>query len=169
MTQQELLTYLSAHAIEYQRYEHKPLFTCEDVASVVPLLHMPGVGVKNLFLKDRKKNMYLIVAADTTVIQLKTVAAILGVKDLRFASVDNLRDHLGVEPGSVTPFAVVHDTDHQVEIILDMVLLQQMQIQVHPLNNTATIVVAIADVLKFFALQKKTYRVYDFEHNTFLR
>jgi Ala-tRNA(Pro) deacylase len=165
-TQQALLDYLSTHDIPYTLYTHAPLFTCEQAKDIVAQMNIPGAGVKNLFLKDSKKNLYLITTLDDTKVDLKTVGKTLGAKELRFADATLLMDYLGIEPGSVTPLALINDTQSQVKVIIDAAVLKCNFIQVHPLKNSATVVITPADLIKFFALTNKPYLVYDFINNT---
>lgn len=161
-TQEQLLNYLRTHNIAYQLYTHPQLFTCEQAAEIVAQLHLPGMGIKNLFLKDSKKKLYLIVATYATRVDLKTVGKTLEAKELRFADAQLLMQHLGVEPGSVTPLALINDTEQAVQAIIDAEILNQEYIQVHPLKNDATVVITPADLLNFFASIKRPYLVYDF-------
>ena len=121
--------------------------------------------VKNLFLKDDKKTLHLIVAASTTRVDLKTVGEVLALKGLRFADATLLMNHLGVEPGSVTPLAVINDKDCAVQVIIDATLLKQKYLQVHPLKNSATVVITPTDLLTFFCLINRSYMMYDFVTN----
>src|SRR5579885_987110 len=90
--------------ISTQLFKHEPLFTCEQAEYATKTLGIPGAQCKNLFLKDSKKKLYLIVALALTKIELKKVGNSLSAKELRFADAQLLMENLGVEPGSVTPF-----------------------------------------------------------------
>ena len=57
--------------------------------------------------------------------------------------------HLGVEPGSVTPFALINDTAHQVRLALDRGLAGGGTVNAHPLVNTMTTSIARDDLVKF--------------------
>lgn len=162
LTQAQLLAYLQQHQIPYQLYQHAPVFTCEEATKVIEELQIPGVGIKNLFLKDSKKRLYHLVATYNTRVDLKSTGAVLGAKELRFANAELLMQYLGVEPGSVTPLALINDVDHAVQIIVDADLFKHDLIQVHPLNNDATVVITPADLVKFFTLLQRTYTLYDF-------
>jgi len=168
-TQEQLLEYLTAHSIAYKLYTHAPLFTCEQALEIIEQLKMPGMGVKNLFLKDDKKKLYLIVAAYTTCVDLKTTGNVLQAKGLRFADATLLMHHLGVEPGSVTPLALIHDKEQKVQAIIDANLFKQEYIQVHPLKNSATVVITPADLVTFLASINKRYLVYDFTKNEIIK
>ena len=160
-----LLAYLTEHQIAYELFRHEPLFTCEQAVACMARLNMPGVGVRNLFLKDDKKKLYLIVAADGARIDLKQVGKTIGTKGLRFADAQLMLQYLDVTPGSVTPLALMHDTEKVVQPLIDASLFTHQYIQIHPLKNDATLVIASADLLKFLAMHARTYCIYDFEHH----
>lgn len=164
-TKEQLLQYLQENHINYQLYTHDPLFTCEQALEIVAKLNMPGMGVKNLFLKDDQKKLHLISAAYSTTINLKEVGKNLGLKGLRFADETLLMNHLYVKPGSVTPLALINDQKQQVQMILDAELFKQKFLQVHPLKNEATVVIAPSDLVIFFNLINRPYVQYDFINN----
>jgi Ala-tRNA(Pro) deacylase len=116
---------------------HPPLFTVEQSKSLRGPIS--GAHVKNLFLKDKKSTLFLVSACEDTEIDLKTLHTIIGAQGrLSFGSPDTLHARLGVEPGSVTPLAVINDTEHRVSVVLDKRLLAHERINVHPLVNTMT-------------------------------
>ncbi len=164
-TQEQLLAYLTSHHINYKLYTHPPLFTYQQAEEIVAKLQIPGTGIKNLFLKDSKKRLYLISATYHTAVDIKTVRKTLDAKELRFADATLLMDNLGVEPGSVTPLALINDTQQVVQAIIDAELLKQEYIQVHPLQNTATVVITPTDLITFFKTTNRPYLVYDFATN----
>lgn len=161
-TKQEILQYLQKNQIPYTLYEHAPLMTVEQGLQIIKSLNIPGAIIKNLFLKDDSKKLYLISATIDTRIDLKNFGKTIGAKGLRFADAELLNNHLGVQPGSVTPLAMINDSTQTVQIFLDANVLHKKQIQIHPLNNDATIVIKSTDLQKFFNLINKTYIVYDF-------
>lgn len=161
-TQEQLLQYLQTNQISYHFYNHEPLFTCDQALDIVAKLNIPGMGVKNLFLKDDQKKLYLISAAYNTQINLKEVGKNLGFKGLRFADATLLMNHLHVEPGSVTPLALINDQEQQVQVILDAQLFKQEHLQVHPLKNDATVVITPADLMIFLNLINRPCVIYDF-------
>lgn len=163
--QTALLAHLQEQQIAYELFRHEPLFTCEQAVACMARLNMPGIGIRNLFLKDDKKNFYLIVAADGDRIDLKQVGKTLGTKGLRFADAQLMLQYLDVTPGSVTPLALIHDTEKRVQSLIDASLFTHQYIQMHPLKNDATVVIASVDLLKFLAIHERTYHVYDFKQH----
>jgi Ala-tRNA(Pro) deacylase len=131
------------------RHDHPPLRTVED--SQKHRGHMQGGHAKNLYVRDRKKKNYLIIAEENQPIDLKTLATAMGTDRLSFGSPDRLMEHLGVIPGSVTPFSVINDPDHKVTVYFDQTLADMEQANFHPLTNDQTVTIAIADLMQFFS------------------
>jgi len=148
-TPADLFRRLEKLGIHTTTVEHPPAFTVEDLAAHVA--YIPGVHVKNLFLCDAKKKMWLVVTPSDRRIDLKAIPGLIGAARLSFGSVDRLRRTLGVEPGSVSPFAVINDPGAQVQVILDAAMMEETFINAHPLVNTQTTTVRAADLLHFIA------------------
>lgn len=135
-------------SITYKTYEHQPLFTCEEAS--VAYSKYPSFGMcKNLFLKDKKKRYWLLIALVDTQVRFKELAKQLEAPELRFANPDELKQYLGVTPGSVTPFGLINDTHHMVHVIVDEALMQQPTVGFHPLSNDATTLISSTDLKKF--------------------
>ena len=169
LNQKQLLDYLDKHQISYTFFAHPPLFTCEQAADIATQINMPGTGIKNLFLKDSKKRLFLIIATYNTRVDLKAVGKALEAKELRFADATLLMNYLGVEPGSVTPLALINDTEHTVQAIIDTNIFRQEYIQVHPLKNDATVVITPADLITFFNVTNRQILSYDFSNNQIVK
>lgn len=142
--------YLADHEIGYERYDHPPVFTVEDVNRLVPPL--PAAKTKNLFLRDNKgQRHFLVVVGDEKRVELKTLSGLLGSSRLRFGSADRLKKHLGVDPGAVSLFGVVNDVDNAVEVIIDGELWESEAFQFHPLVNTSTLIISRDNLKRFLA------------------
>lgn len=134
--------------IASETVEHEPVFTVAESRSVKE--RIPGAHSKNLFLKDKKGRFFLITAKDDTPIDLKRTHEALGASGrLSFGSAEQLRALLGVEPGSVTPFAVINDAEGQVTMILDANLMEHERVNFHPLVNSMTTGVSREDLVAF--------------------
>jgi Ala-tRNA(Pro) deacylase len=72
-----------------------------------------------------------------------------------------MRAALGVEPGSVTPFALVNESAAAVTVVLDAEMLMRDPLNYHPLVNTATTALAPADLLRFLAACGHRPRILD--------
>jgi len=152
--------FLARHGIAAPRYEHPAVMTVEESDRLVPRL--PGAKTKNLFLRDRKGTRHLLctIAADRPVDLNRLGEALVGGR-VGFASADRLLRHLGITPGSVSLLALVNDTAHAVEFVIDRALWEADAIQAHPLVNTATMCIAHADLEKFLAATGHPPRVLD--------
>ncbi|MCW8835759.1 MAG: prolyl-tRNA synthetase associated domain-containing protein [Rhodospirillales bacterium] len=146
-TPERLLETLSALGIAVDTFTHPPIMTVED--GTEHWRDIPGVHCKNLFLKDAKGVYWLIVAPVDRAIALKTLPERIGSKRLSFAQPERLREVLGVEPGSVTPFALINDVDRKVRVVLDHWMMQQPLLTFHPLVNTMTTAIRSGDLLQF--------------------
>jgi Ala-tRNA(Pro) deacylase len=154
----DIYAFLSEHGIRYQRQDHPAVFTCEQGLRLVP--HLPGAKTKNLFLRDRKgRQHFLVVVGYEKAVDLKALAALLGVSKLGFASPDRLRRFLGVDPGSVSALGLVNDTDGDVALIFDKDLWAADAFQCHPLVNTSTLVISRDDLRRFFDITGHQIRI----------
>lgn len=148
--EEKLYTYLHEQGIIFACYEHEPAFTCDQMGTIKKHLPEHG-GIKNLFLKDKKKRYYLLSASYDTKVDLKTLAKEWEAPDLRFARPEELEAILGVKAGSVTPFALLNDSERKVSVFFDKKMFSYTQIGLHPLRNDKTLLVAPLDVEKFVA------------------
>jgi len=148
LTPQQLFDRLAGLGIPHHTVEHAPVFTVEEAKVHRGVL--PGHHIKNLFLRNKKEQMWLVVALEDRAIDLKQLGERLGAGRLSFGSPDRLRKYLGVEPGSVTPLSLINDTGHEVRLVLDQGLRDGGPVNAHPLTNTMTSALSLADLLRFF-------------------
>ena len=148
LSPQQLFDRLAELGIDHKTVEHEAVFTVEQAKQHRGVL--PGHHIKNLFLRNKKEEMGLVVALEDRAIDLKRLGERLGAGRLSFGSPERLRTWLGVEPGSVTPFSVINDTPHKVSLVLDSGLRDGGPINAHPLTNTMTSAIALPDLLRFF-------------------
>lgn len=144
---EDLQQRLKGLGIETRTINHPPVFTVEEAKALRG--ELPGGHIKNLFLRNKKGAMWLVVCLEDRQIDLKALAAALDGGRFSFGSAERLMSHLGVLPGSVTPFAVINDRDRQVKIVLDKALLELDPVNCHPLVNNMTTVIATADLIRF--------------------
>ncbi len=157
---QQLFAKLATLGIAQRTVEHPPVFTVEEAKALRG--NLPGHHIKNLFLRNKKEEMWLVVALEDRAIDLKRLGEALGAGRLSFGSPDRLRRHLGVEPGSVTPFALVNDETHLVRLALDRGVAEGGPVNAHPLVNTMTTAIAPADLLRLFEATGHAPRWLDF-------
>ena len=110
---------------------------------------MPGAHSKNLFLKDKVGQFFLICAKSDTPIRLNKLHPHLGSKRLSFGKAEALLEKLGVTPGSVTLFSIINDTEQDVTLIIDQRLTEHDVVNFHPLLNDATTAISSDDMIKF--------------------
>jgi len=144
----DLFAYLDSLGIAHRTVRHPPVFTVEEARAARGRL--PGGHSKNLFLRDKKGPAFLVVAEEDAAIELKSLHRLLGASGrFSFGSPELLREYLGVEPGSVTPFAVINDKAGRVTVVLDAGLLAHDLLNFHPLVNTGTTTISRAALLEF--------------------
>jgi len=148
LTPQQLFARLEALGLAHRSVEHAPVFTVEEAKAHRG--ELPGHHIKNLFLRNKKEEMWLVVALEDRAIDLKRLGKVLDAGRLSFGSPDRLRRALGVEPGSVTPFAVANDSEYRVTLVLDRALCDGGPVNAHPLTNTMTTAISFADLARFF-------------------
>ena len=148
VTPNQFFAVLDALGIAHKTVKHPPLFTVEQ--SRVLRGQIPGGHTKNLFLRDKKYELYLVVALEDADIELKGLHRRLGASGrFSFGSSNLLREVLGVEPGAVTPFGAINDTQGRVTIVLDTPMMEHETLNYHPLVNTMTTSIKRGDLLKF--------------------
>ena len=160
LSPQQLFARLDSLGLGHRTVSHPPVFTVEQAKAHRGVL--PGHHIKNLFLRNKKEEMWLVVALEDRTIDLKWLGEALGAGRLSFGSPERLRRHLGVEPGSVTPLALINDTGHRVRLALDRGLEGDGPINAHPLTNTMTTALSLADFRRFFAASGHAPRWLDF-------
>ena len=148
MTPDQLFAYLDSLGIAHATVKHPPLFTVEQSRALRG--QIPGGHTKNLFLRDKKYELYLVVALEDADIDLKSLHRQLGATGrFSFGSSDLLREVWGVEPGAVTPFGAINDTLNRVTVVLDAAMMEHATLNYHPLVNTMTTSIQRDDLVKF--------------------
>jgi len=147
-TPQELLRHLEALGMRAATHHHEPVFTVEAAQAVKG--DLPGAHTKNLFLRDKKGTMWLVVAIHDRDVDLHALASVLQTRGrLSFGSADRLMRYLGVTAGSVTPFALLNDHGNKVSVVLDEGLRGQDVWNAHPLDNGMTTAITRDEMLRF--------------------
>jgi Ala-tRNA(Pro) deacylase len=143
----QLFAHLQGLGIQTRTARHPPVFTVEEARALRG--NLPGSHIKNLFLRNKKGEMWLVVAEEDRAIDLKTLGEKLGAGRLSFGSPERLMTYLGVPPGAVTPFAIINDRQGQVKVAIDRAILAQSPVNCHPLTNDMTTAIAPGDLLAF--------------------
>jgi Ala-tRNA(Pro) deacylase len=150
-TPQALFACLDALKIETRTIEHEPVFTVEEARTVRD--DLPGGHSKNLFLRNKKGEMWLVTCFEDRQIDLKALGTAIGAGRVSFGSPDRLMTYLGVKPGAVTPFAVINDQQGKVSFVLDRGMLEVETLNFHPLVNSMTTAISAPDLIRFLEAQ----------------
>ena len=144
MTKQETYEYLTAHGVDYEVIEHPAVFNMEEVEKLN--LPHPKADAKNLFVRDDKKlHYYMITVQGNKRVDLKQFRKQHGLRNLSFASADDLMEIMGLIPGAVTPLGLLNDQERKVELYLDAAFAEL--ISIHPNDNTASVWMKTKDLI----------------------
>jgi Ala-tRNA(Pro) deacylase len=143
----DLYALFEQRGIGWTRHVHAPVFTVDEAQALRG--DLPGAHSKNLFLKGKAGDLWLAVCREDRRIRIRDFERAVGAKKLSFGSADLLRARLGVEPGSVTPFALINDVERLVKVALDAQMMAADLLNFHPLRNDATVAVTSAGLLSF--------------------
>ena len=155
----ELLRRLSDLGIQSLSVPHAPVFTVEEAKRLRG--EIEGSHIKNLFLRNKKGAMWLVVVLEDREIDLKDLGARIGAGRLSFGSADRLMRYLGVVPGAVTPFGVINDRGGAVKVVLDKGLFDRDPVNCHPLTNEMTTSIAAADLVRFLEAEGHAPEIID--------
>ena|SRR5687768_13345950 len=148
---------LTALGIQYDSYDHPAVFNSEDAEQ--HWRKIPGTQVKNLFLRNKKGDRhYLVILGIDKRADLKTLVKIIGDDRFSFGSPERLMDKMGLTPGSVSPFGLLHPNSGGLLVIIDEDLRKAERLLFHPNINTATVTLSFADLQKFLATRPNTVR-----------
>jgi len=160
-----LLTRLDELGIACETHAHPPLFTVEQSRALRG--DLPGAHIKNLFLRDKKRRMWLVTVLESREVDLKELRRRIGAQgNLSFGNAELLMTHLGVVPGAVTPFAVINDRAGAVTMVLDKALLDQPVVNAHPLRNDRTSALSASDLVRFLDAEGHPPVIMDFDAGT---
>ena len=160
MIMANIYDFLKQNSIRFQRFDHPPVYTVAEANRLKP--PMPGRATKNLFLKDKKgARHFLLVCEDAKILDLKRLAASMGVSHLSLASKERLAKYLGIEAGAVSLLALINDPGLHVEVLIDKDLWSVESMQCHPLVNTSTLVIPLEDVQVFIKATGHSFRLID--------
>ena len=156
----DLFQHLDGLGIAHETHWHAPVFTVAESQALRGTL--AGGHSKNLFLKNKKGQLWLVTAAEDAHVDLKALTKTLEAGRLSFGKPELLMEVLGVEPGSVTPFGLLNDTEKRVIFVLDERLAAMDPLNFHPLVNNATTAISTADFRQFLDASGHTVLSIDF-------
>jgi Ala-tRNA(Pro) deacylase len=158
-TPEQLLARLDELGIQTRTVTHPPVFTVEEAQRLRG--ELTGGHCKNLFLRNKKGRMWLVVCAEESTVDLKALAVRLGAGRFSFGSPQRLMEHLGVIPGAVTPLAIVNDRSGAVRVVIERRLLDQSPLHCHPLDNARTTAIAPQDLVRFLEAEEHPPEIID--------
>ncbi len=159
LTCNDVLALLAQQNIEYRLTRHKPLMTVEDAKSIRAEAESVHGQIKNLFVRNKKRKMWLLTLHEDRKINLRQVATDIGAKRFSFCSSQRLMQYLGVTPGAVSPLGLLNDVDCAVEFYLDEALLTHPMLFVHPLDNRITVEIHTRDLLGLLHSRGHPYKI----------
>ena len=154
----QLINILKEKGYDFEIHKHQALFSVEDSNRLRGKIK--GGHSKNLFLKNKKNNFYLISCEERDQINLKTISKSLNFGNLSFAKEEYLIQYLGIKPGSVSPFALLNDIKNVVTFYLEKTLYETELINFHPLINTVTITMNTKKFIKFMIENNKKIHIF---------
>ena len=148
MTDAEAQLYndLAALGVAYKVHEHPAVFTVAESSAHNDSI--PGAHTKNLFLKDKAGDYYLVTVPAEARVDLKALPAAVGCGRVSFGKAQDMERLLGITPGSVTALAAINDAAGEVRFVLDASLMAAGLINCHPLRNSATLGLAPDDLVR---------------------
>lgn len=149
---------LDSLGVRYERYDHAPVFTCDEADAAVP--NHGAIQTKNLFLRDKRGRRHLLlVTSCEKAVDIKRFAEQVDADRLSFGSPERLMKYLGVTPGSVTVLGLMNDIERGVELCVDADVWHTPAWRCHPLINTATLVISREDIERFLEHTGHTPRI----------
>lgn len=143
----DVFKFLEELGIKFQTLEHEAVYTVEESRRLRIFEKLSGLACKNLFLRNKRGEYFLLTLLANKRADLKLVAKLLNLPRLSFASEDELEKILSLHTGAVTPLGIINDTEKKVKLIIDAEL-QGKKLLLHPNINTATISLAFEDLIK---------------------
>ena len=154
----QFINFLKERNYDFIIHEHDALFTVQDSKNLRGKIK--GVHSKNLFLKNKKNNFFLLSCEEGDQINLKKISKSLNLGNVSFAKEGYLDQYLGINPGSVSPFALLNDKNNEVSFYLEKTLHDSEFVNFHPLINTITINIATRDFIEFMIENNKKIHIF---------
>ena len=161
MTREEkVLNFLKEHDIPFTCYNHPEGKIIEEAKRWWK--DDGSVHCKNIFMRNHKGNKHYLICFhcdhDLDIhdleARLKASLQAQGLPScgkLSFASPERMLRYLDLEPGSVSPFGLINDTEHHVILFLDSRLKEAASLSFHPNDCRGTVVISQAAFQQFLA------------------
>ena len=159
-----LFARLDELGLAHETVEHEALYTVEQSRALRG--DLAGAHIKNLFLRDKKRRMWLVTVLESREMDLKALRHRVGAQgNLSFGNAELLMQHLGIIPGAVTPFSVINDREGNVTMVLDKALTEIDPVNAHPLRNDRTTAIAPGDLVRFLEAENHAPQILDFDED----
>ncbi|MDD5823724.1 MAG: prolyl-tRNA synthetase associated domain-containing protein [Firmicutes bacterium] len=147
MNKEELFAFLDERGVAYERVDHSPVFTVDDMIDAE--IPYEDVIAKNLFIRDdKKRNFYLITVLEDKRVDLKEFRHAHETRPLSFASEELLMDKMQLIRGAVTPFGLLNNDERDIKFYLDKDFVAKGKIGIHPNFNDATVFLETENLLE---------------------
>ena len=148
---------LNFNEIEFETFYHAPVTTVEEADKVTEELDC--IKCKNLLLKNKKGELFLLIVKSDDKIDLKLLGQKLGIGNLSFANLEKL-SFLNVHAGGITPFCLFNDKDHLITVLIKKSLIDLNEaLGFHPMRNDATTIISCSDLIKFIRFCKNRIKI----------
>jgi len=161
-TAEHVIDVIESSGMHHETQVHEALYTVEQAKQVV--YDKTGAHTKNLFLRNKKGRMILLVVEQDTMIDLKSLRDKLEITGghLSFASTERLTKFLGVVPGSVSPLALINDHSNSVQVFFEKSIFNEEMIYLHPCRNTHTTLMRCDDLVTLIESWDHDVTIVDF-------
>lgn len=157
-TEESVLDYLTVHGISYSIFHHPAVYTSEEAD--VYTADLPGFRAKNLFLSNNNETRhYLYVCHENQRANLKQLAKKMNDSRLRFGNEKNMTDFLGITAGALSLLALINDPFDRIRVIIENEVLQAESVLLHPLVNTATVILSREGLNEFLSISGHSFCV----------
>ena len=157
-----LFARLDELGLTHKTVEHEALYTVEQSRALRG--DLDGAHIKNLFLRDKKRRMWLVTVLENREMDLKALRHRIGAQgNLSFGNAELLMENLGVIPGAVTPFSIINDRNGAVTMVLDKALTEIDPVNAHPLRNDRTTAISPGDLVAFLQAESHAPLVLNFD------
>ena len=156
--ERKLKNYLERNNVKYTLHKHTAVFTVEESRKIKK--EIPGLSCKTLFLKDNNGIFYLIGLPGEKRLDSKRLRSLLGVKKIRFGTLEELKEKVNLVPGSVSVFGIIN-AKQGVVLILDLEVFNADIVGFHPNINTETLEIKHKDLERFYKSVKLDKKILD--------
>ena len=163
----KLIDLLKNKKYNIEVHEHKGLFTVQDSREFRGKIR--GAHSKNLFLKNKKNEFFLLSCEENDRFDLKNISKLLNLGNISFAKEEYLDQYLKIKPGSVSPFALLNDENGHVNFYLEKALYESNHINFHPLINTLTVTMETNKFIDFMIENNKKIHIFSSKDGTVLK